>query len=154
MDNNSVARFDVASAVACVVLIVIGAAAIYVANNFSLLGSVFPRVIAGLMIILSCLYLLLAWRRPKPRLAHESGSGLRRFGVMVTMLAWAFLLEPLGFLLSGVLAFAALLVIANFDRWTARIVMLYAVAGVFILGSLFAIFKFALQVPLPQGWLF
>ncbi|MFT0546025.1 tripartite tricarboxylate transporter TctB family protein [Allopusillimonas ginsengisoli] len=154
MDNNSVARFDVASAVACTVFIVIGTAAIYVANDFSILGSVFPQVIAGLMIILSCLYLLLAWRRPKPRLTHEPGSGLRRFGVMITMLAWAFLLDPLGFLSSGVLAFAALLLIANFDRWTARTVMLYAAAGVFILGSLFTIFKFALQVPLPQGWLF
>ena len=36
------------------------------------------------------------------------------------MLAWAFTLGPLGFLASSAAAMAALLVIANHDRWTLR----------------------------------
>lgn len=154
MNNNSVVRFDVASAVSCIALIIIGLAAIYWANDFSMLGAVFPRVAAGLMVALSCLYLVIAWMRPPARRTHEPGSSARRLAVMVVMLAWAFLLEPLGFLVSGILAFAALLVVAHFDRWTARIVILYGLAGLIVLGSLFSIFKFALQVPLPTGWLF
>ena len=154
MNNNSVVRFDLASAVSCLALIAIGLAAMYWANNFSTLGAVFPLVVSGLMVALSCLYLVMTWLRPTARRTHEAGSGIRRFGVMVVMLAWAFLLEPLGFLVSGIVAFAALLVVAHFDRWTARIVLLYGLAGVVVLGTLYSVFKFALQVPLPTGWLF
>lgn len=154
MNNNSAVRFDRASAVGCVALIAIGLAAMYWAKDFSMLGAVFPLVVAGLMVALSCVYLVVAWLRPTARRTHEAGSGIRRLGVMAVMLAWAFLLEPLGFLVSGIVAFAALLVVAHFDRWTVRIVILYGLAGVVVLGALYSIFKFALQVPLPTGWLF
>ena len=154
MNNNSASRVDIGPVIGCIVLIVVGLAAIYWSNDFSTLGAVFPRVVAGMMVLLSCLYLVMAWTRPMPRRTHEPGSGMRRFGVMAAMLAWAFLLAPLGYLLSGVLAFAALLVISHFGRWTLRLVILYGLSGLVVLGSLYSIFKFALQVPLPAGWLF
>lgn len=154
MSNGSTLRRDFSSMGACVVLIVVGLAAIYAANDFSMLGSVFPKVISGLMIFLAGLYLVLAWLKPTPARTHEAGSGLRRLGVMVTMIVWSLLLEPIGFLPASVIAFAALLLVANFDRWTVRIVLIYAASGIVVLGALYSIFKFALQVPLPQGWLF
>jgi hypothetical protein len=83
------------------------------------------------------------------RISLPTGSHVRRLGAAATMLAWAFLLEPLGFLGSSAAAFVALLMIANHNRWTARSVIVYGLAGAVVLGGLYALFKTALLVPLP-----
>lgn len=144
-------RIDPASIAACVILIVIGIAAISVTEDFSPLGSVFPRTISALMIFLSGLYLALAWLNPRPVPTREAGSNIRRAAVAFIMVAWAFALVPVGFLLSSAVAFVMLLVIAHYGNWTPRISMLYACGAVLLLVSLYLLFKVALQVPLPQG---
>ena len=64
-------------------------------------------------------------------------------------LAWAFALPAMGFLASSAIAFVLLLMLANHERWTMRTVLLYGATGVLVLGGLYALFKHALQVPLP-----
>ena len=83
------------------------------------------------------------------RAAPAAGSNLRRAGVAVVMLAWAFALPAMGFLASSAIAFVLLLMLANHERWTMRTVLLYGATGVLVLGGLYALFKHALQVPLP-----
>jgi len=63
------------------------------------------------------------------------------------------LLEKVGFLATSIACFTAILVIANYDRWTPRSAATYAVAGAAVVGGLYAIFRFVLQVPLPEGLL-
>lgn len=130
-------------------MIAIGAAAIWFAKDFSSLGSVFPLAVGGLLVALGLLYIVLVLLGRTRRAASGGGSDLRRTAVAVVMLGWAFTLDRIGFLPSSVAAFAALLVIANHERWSARTVLLYGGAGVLVLGGLYALFKHALLVPLP-----
>ncbi len=141
----------------CAIALVIGVLAIASSGEFSALGSVFPRTIAGLMIVLAVLYVVLAFRQrgavtgSDPTLTEPAASTPRRIGVAVVILAWSFLLAPLGFLFTSICACLALLGIAQHDRWTPRTGLLYGAATAVVLLGLYALFRFALKVPLPVG---
>ena len=81
--------------------------------------------------------------------APADGSNLRRFLLMAVMLGWSFSLEWLGFLPASAAAQAALLLIAQHVRWTFKKALTYGVSTAFVLLALYALFKHALQVPLP-----
>lgn len=140
---------DVGGAIGSVIFIAIGAAALWHAGEFSMLGAVFPRGIGGLMVALGLLYLVLFALGRTRGGAPLEGSLVRRAGVALVMLAWAFALVPLGFLLSSALAFVLLLVIANHERWTPLRALLYGLSGAVMLGGLYVLFKIVLLVPLP-----
>lgn len=142
---------DVAGVAGCLLLIAVGIAAIVYSSDFSPLGSVFPRTIAGLMIGLGVLYIVLALIGRTRAEEPAGGSTVRRWGVALVMLGWAFTLDHLGFLGSSALAMALLLVIANHERWTARNVAVYGLVTVGVLALLYGVFRAALQVPLPPG---
>lgn len=114
-----------------------------------MLGSVFPRTIASLMIALGLIYIVFTLRGRTDRGPRVEGSNVRRVGVMAVMLAWAFTLEPMGFLPSSAAAFVVLLALANYDRWTARRAVGFAAASVLMLGGFYFLFKHLLKVPLP-----
>lgn len=145
------ARRDVPGLVGCALAFVIGIAALANSGEFSPLGSVFPRTIAGLMIMLALLYAGLALRRPQPQIAPAPGSTARRVGTALVLLAWAFALQPVGFLFSSVCGCTALLLLAQHDRWTARTGLVYGLAMILVLGALYTLFRFVLKVPLPVG---
>lgn len=85
--------------------------------------------------------------------ATPAGSIWRSSALIVALLAWWSLFERIGFLVTSVIAYAAILVIANCDRCTPRIAIVYTAVGALVLGGLYAIFHFLLQVPMPQGLL-
>lgn len=142
-----------ASLAACVLFIVIGVTAFVAADDFSMLGSVFPKTVSALVVVFSCLWLLLSWIKPRDMVRAVDGSVLRQVAVGLIMLAWAFLLEPVGFLACSVVAFALLLVVAHYGSCSRRMLMLYAGATVVVTGSLYLLFTLVLQVPLPTGML-
>ena len=144
-------RRDIRGIVGCVVLIVAGALALTYSREFSALGAVFPRTVAAAMILLSVVYIAVAVMRPAAPRAQQEGSVWRRLALVAVMVAWAVLLETVGFLTTSIVAYAALLVIANYDRWTPRTAVAYVGVGAAVLGGLYAIFRFGLQVPLPPG---
>lgn len=148
---HDIPRRDIGSMFGCVAFIAVGIAAFMAAGDYSSLGSVFPRTISALMVFFACLYLVLAWLKPSGARINEAGSRGRQVGVVLVMLGWAFILVPVGFLTSSVIAFVLLLVIANYDSWTPRRALLYAIATAFVLGILYTLFKTVLQVPLPEG---
>lgn len=131
--------------------IVAGALALWHSREFSPLGSVFPRTMAVLMIALSVAYIAMTLLRPRGTEPQPQGSAWRRGALMVVFVAWSLLLERLGFLATSVLAFIAILVISNYDRWTPRMAVVYGLVGAAVLGGLYAIFRFGLQVPMPEG---
>ena len=134
-----------------VVFIVVGMLAFWGARDFSALGSVFPRTMAVAMVVFAAAYIAMALLRPSAPVATPTGSPWRRGAVMAVLLAWAFLLGKVGFLATSIVAYTALLVIANYDRWTPRMAVTYAVVGALVLGGLYSVFHLVLQVPLPQG---
>lgn len=145
----SEARNDLSGALGSAAAMVLGAAAIWAARDFSDLGAVFPRSVGALLVALGALYIALTVAGRTQRVAALGGSYMRRAATAVTLLAWAFTLGPLGFLASSAAAMAALLVIANHERWTLRRALLYAAASALVLIGLYSLFKIALQVPLP-----
>lgn len=149
--NTKASRGDVAGVVGCVLLIGTGIAAIVYSQDFSPLGAVFPRTISALMIVLGLLYLVFAWRGRTRAEAPAGGSMVRRAGVALVVLGWALALDPVGFLISSAIAMAALLMIANHERWSMRTVLLYGLVSAAVLGIFYGVFRFALQVPLPTG---
>jgi putative tricarboxylic transport membrane protein len=140
---------DTPGAIGSAGLVALGITALVLSADFSDLGAVFPRAIGGLMVALGSLYLVLFALGRTRRGAAPDGSNLRRAGVAVVLLGWAFALVPLGFLASSAIAFVLLLMLANHDRWTLRTVLLYGGAGALLLLGLYALFKLALLVPLP-----
>jgi putative tricarboxylic transport membrane protein len=137
----------------CVLAIAGGAAAWYHAKEFSPMGAVFPRTLAVVMIIGAMAYIVVAFVRPARQAAKAQGSVWRRFALVAVMAAWSLFLEQVGFLATSSVCFAAILLIANYDRWTPRMAAVYAVASAIVVGGLYAIFRFVLQVPLPEGML-
>jgi hypothetical protein len=127
----------------------LGAAAIWAARDFSDLGGVFPRAVGALLIVLGALYIGLTLAGRTRRVAEIGGANLRRAAAALTLLAWAFTLGPLGFLASSAGAMAALMVIANHERWTLRRAVVYVASSALVLIGLYSLFKIALQVPLP-----
>ncbi len=146
---NEPKRPDIAGAVGCVLAIALGAAAWWAARDFSPLGSVFPRTVGALLIALGVLYLVFVALGRTKRAAALEGANVRRAGLAAVMLGWGFALGPLGFLPSSAVAMALLLVIAHHGRWTPRVVLLHGGSVGFVLIGLYALFKLALQVPLP-----
>ncbi len=142
-------RSDLPGALGSAAAIVVGAAAIWAARDYSDLGAVFPRSVGALLVALGALYIVLTLAGRTQRVAALGGSFVRRAATAATLLAWAYTLGPLGFLASSAAAMAALLVIANHDRWTLRRAVLYSAASALVLIGLYSLFKIALQVPLP-----
>lgn len=149
--TETVVRRDVPGLVGCACAIAIGIAAIAFSGDFSPLGAVFPRTISGVMIALAVLYAFFALRRPRRVAVMESGSTPRRAGVIVVMLVWAFALQPVGFLFTSTCATFALLLIAQYNRWSARTALIYGFSLALVIGLLYLLFSHVLQVPLPVG---
>lgn len=145
------AKRDLRGIAGCVLAIAGGALAFYHAKEFTPLGSVFPRTVAVAMMIFAGVYIAVALLRPGEQPAQPKGSPWRRAALVAVMVAWSFLLERVGFLTTSVAAYAAILVIANYDRWTPRMAAVYSAVAAVVLGGLYAIFRFGLQVPLPEG---
>jgi putative tricarboxylic transport membrane protein len=152
--NDTRPRPDFAGIAGCVAFIVAGALALWHSREFSPLGSVFPRTMAVLMITLSIAYIAVTLLRPKGIEPQAGGSAWRRGALMVVFVAWSLLLDRLGFLATSIVAFVALLVIANYDRWTPRMAVIYGLAGALVMAGLYSVFRFVLQVPMPAGILF
>ncbi len=144
---------DIPGIAGSAVFIVVGILAIWYSSEFSALGSVFPRTVAAAMIVFAAVYIAMALLRPQAPAATPAGSTWRRSALIVVLLAWSFLFEHIGFLATSVFAYAAILVIANYDRWTPRLAIAYTAVGALVLGGLYAIFHYLLQVPLPEGML-
>jgi len=142
-------RPDIPGAIGSALMVLVGAAAIWTARDYSDLGSVFPRTVGALLVALGIVYIVLVVLGRTRRGAAVDGSSIRRALVAVVMLAWGFALGPLGFLPAGAAAMAALLLIANHDRWTLRTALIYGLATTTVIGLLYTLFKHALQVPLP-----
>ena len=142
-------RPDIPGAIGSGLMVLIGAGAIWAAREYSDLGAVFPRTVGALLIALGIVYIVLVVAGRTRRADAVDGSSVRRALVAFVMLAWGFTLGPLGFLPAGAAAMAALLLIAHHDRWTLRSALGYGLATATVIGLLYALFKLALQVPLP-----
>ena len=148
-DDGIACGRDIAGAVGSLLFIGVGAAALWHAGEFSMLGAVFPRAIGGLLVVLGLVYLVLVVLGRTQPVAPLQGSLARRAGVALVMLAWAWALVPLGFLAASAIGCVLLMLVANHDRWSPSRAAGYLATGAVVLGGLYTLFKLVLLVPLP-----
>lgn len=154
MTSSSQQRRDTAGIVLCGVLFVVGALVLYASMDFSTLGAVFPRTVAAVMMVFCVAYAVTAWRpaHPPAAAAEGGGSSVRRIGLFLVMLLWAVVLPTVGFLLTSIVAYVLITLLANYGAWTPRKVLNRAVAGTLILVGFYVLFRNFLYVPLPTGF--
>jgi len=119
---------------------------------------VFPRAIAFAMIGFSIALIVWTLLRPQPTpgtpnpdTPTRGASTARRIGLVAVMLTGTLLMPWLGFLLSGLLAFAALMACSMYDTWTRSRTIIYTLSGIGIVIGFYTIFAKVLLVPLPTG---
>jgi hypothetical protein len=113
---------------------------------------VFPVAICTAMIAFSIIFIV--WNLLKPHPDKEAtlvpGSTPRRIGLVALMLLSALIMPYVGFLPAGIGVFAALMVLAMFEPWTWKRVMIYVVVCVAVVTGFYVIFDIIFLVPLPE----
>ena len=140
-------------------MIVVGAVAIWDTLDMADSDSfVFPRAVAGAMIILSLIYILRQLVRPGVGKNEEAGivggSNLRRIGLVIAMVGAGLAMPWTGFMISGIVVFAAIMGLAMYDEWTPRRRWLFPLVGLVIVIGFYLLFAHLLSVPLPTSVLF
>lgn len=154
MRNDWTAR-DVGTIVAAILFILLGAWAIRQSFAMSTLGAVFPRTIAGVMIVCSLLLVIQRLRRRSglPTEHADNESPPRILGLIVTMAAWVVLIPIVGFFATSLVAFVVLLAVANYDGWNTRRAISYGAVAILVVGAFYLVFVELLLVPTPRGLL-
>lgn len=123
-------------------------------TSYATIGAaVWPRLILGVLFVLSAAYLFQSVRRgPGAAANHEVGFlGRYRNAIMCYGLFLVFLLtlDFLGMLLGG--AGFVFLALSALGERTPRQLAIHAAVAVLSVGAMWAIFTFALRVILPEG---
>ncbi len=152
MNKHNVAPLrDVAGIAISIVLMILSLMIWMSARHFDDMSAVFPKAVSLCLAIFAGGYVIQAFVYRKSKAVVIEGSLIRRLLMFVILLAWAFCLEPLGFLLSSLLGYGSAILVANFDRWTMKSLLIYGMTGIIITGGLFLLFRYGLNVPLPSG---
>ncbi len=145
---------DVSGMVVSALFVLIGLVAIW--DTTTMVDSdsyVFPRTVAIFMIGFSLFYIV--WNFMKApsdeKLRPQPGSTPRRAGLVAAMLASAFMMPYTGFVIAGFVAFAAIMMVAMFEKWTRGRLVAYPLVCVAVVAGFYFLFAKALLVPLPEA---
>ena len=101
---------------------------------------------------------MIIWNLIRPSTAgreeQRAGSTVRRTLLIVVMLVSCFAMPLLGFLISGLLSFGLLMLVAMYDVWTPQKKIVYPLIAIAIVLGFYTLFSNLLKVPLPVGLLF
>lgn len=149
---------DLAGTVTAVVFILLACVALWDTTTMTDSDSyVFPRAIAAAMIVFCILLIAFNLMKGSPDSEKEEGASAstpRRVGLVAAMLGASLAMPWTGFLLSGVVAFGAIMLFAMYDPWTGRRRIVFPIAGLAIVLGFYVLFSKALLVPLPVGFWF
>ena len=126
-------------------------------KELSPLGAVFPTTIAIIMMVLSALLIGLIVTRKSSQAkqaTEDKSANLHRLGVTLVMIAWVILLPILGFFVSSLSAFFAIMYIADYDRPSAKTWVIWGMIGISIVGLLWWSMAHLLMLRMPQGMFF
>lgn len=151
---------DIGSMILAVLFIALGAYALLETPQMTPMGSVFPTTIATVMILLSLALLAIHIRRPA-RPAGTAGSEggakastVRRIAVTVVLGLWTVAIPLTGFFVTSLVAFWALIAVANYDGLSIRTAIVYAVSGAVIVAGFYLLMADILLIRMPKGIMF
>jgi len=155
--QQSKASGDTGGTVVCCIFIILAAVSLW--DTTHMLDSdsyVFPRAIA-ISLIVFCISLIV-WNLTHPDIAKQqrpqNESTVRRILLIAMMLVSCFSMPWLGFLISGIITFVLLMVVAMYHEWNAQKRIIYPLIAVAIVVGFYTLFSKLLLVPLPTGLLF
>lgn len=148
---------DVSGMLMAVVFILIAAVALWDTTHMADSDSyVFPSAVAIAMIVFSVA--LIVWNLVFPSGGNgevmPGASTPRRVALVAAMLISTALMPYLGFLVSGLAAFAAIMLVAMYDPWTRYRRIVYPLVCVGVVLGFYTMFAKVLLVPLPVGLVF
>lgn len=126
-------------------------------RGMSAVGSIFPTTIsAGLVVFSLGLIAAILFRRAAPAMERAEGSGgnARRLGLAFVMAVWVLLVPVIGFLISSLVAFVAIMVLADHDRPGPRTWVIWGASGIAIVFAFWWIMSDVLLLRMPSGVLF
>lgn len=126
------------------------------ASGMSALGSVFPKTIAAVLIAFSALLITMNLRRPAGgsfKLANLNTGAMRRISLGVVLLAWVFLMPVIGFLVTSMIAFVAIMIVADYDRPPAKTWAIWILSGLLICTGFWWLMANVLLLRMPAGLL-
>lgn len=147
-------RIDIGAAVVAALAMVVAGAALWEAREFSPLGSIFPRTIGIALLITAFAAMLRALMGRSVLSKGVPRDGLLRSALlMLTMVLWIALLSHVGFIVTSVVAFFALAIIADREPATLRRLVAFAIVAVVVVVAFDLVFVRLLNVTLPGGML-
>lgn len=130
---------------------------IYVgATGMSALGSVFPMTIGAALVVFSAILIVMNLRRPvgPAGRAFEMTAGAKhRFALGAIMLAWVIVMPQIGFLVSSMAAFVAIMVVADYDRPPLKTWAIWVATGLLICAGFWWLMSEVLLLRMPVGLL-
>ena len=148
---------DVPGIILAASFIVLGIAIFLGATKFSALGGVFPTTIAAVLVGFSVLLIAINLRRPAGGTSETfdlNGGAKRRVTLGAVMLAWVMLMPEIGFLVTSIIAFGTIMLIADYDRPPARTWAVWIASGILICVGFWWILANVLLLRMPAGVLF
>lgn len=148
---------NIRTSIGAVFFIALGGIIWWQSQDLSMMGAVFPRVIAIAMIMTSALIILRALliNSQTTEETDESGSITRSpwrgIALVASIAAWIILIKPLGLLLSSLLAFAILMLISEQGRFSFLRTIIILLAGAVGIGSIVVVMTEVLLIPVPKG---
>lgn len=136
----------------CALLLVLGGALLVSTKAMSPLGAVFPTWVSVAMMAMSALLLMKAIRSrvQEPGLPMPS---LRQVLIVAILTLWTVAMSWIGFLVSSMLAFIAIMQVARFEpAQPVRHVSHVAISASLVL-MFYCVMKYVLLLRLPEGWL-
>lgn len=118
---------------------------------------IFPRAITIAMVVFNLLLIfrnLMGFSDYEKQQTQKGASTVRRVCLILGMLLGCVLMPLLGFLISGIITFLILMVIAMYDKWTTKTMVVYSVVAIATVLGFYLLFSKLLLVPLPIGILF
>ncbi len=141
---------NLGSLVVSALFVVVGLVTLWDTTSYTDRDSqVFPQTVALVLVLTAGISFVTHFLRPSESDGFGPGDWWRRLLLVITMILACFLMPVVGFLPAGAIAFAGGLVAAMHDRWSLKTLLLYWGFGGVIMMVFFALFKYALHVPLP-----
>lgn len=127
-----------------------GAITLYDTTGYSDIDSkVFPQTVAIFLVISALIAFVTALIKPAEEEGFGNGIWWRRALLVAAMLVACLMMPYIGFLYSGLLAFAGCLIAAMHDQWSPKTGIVYSLAGIVIITAFYTLFRYGLLVPLP-----
>ncbi len=126
------------------------------ATGMSALGSVFPMTIAAALAIFSVALIVMNLRRPVGQAgkSFEMTQGAKhRFALGAIMLGWVTLMPEIGFLISSMIAFVMIMMVADYDRPPLKTWAIWILTGFFICFGFWWLMSNILLLRMPGGLL-